>query len=272
MQYDILRRSIVAKAFPILLLAIAAGFFVPDRVMARQWPWPDSAEVTVMSPDSLELVGNLYLPKGAKQTKLPLVILLHQTAETHGVWKDLADVLCRNGYAVFAMDLRGCGYSIYDFRTGKNRPPNTFYIGEQARYPADLRQLVGKLFTEHGKILDSTRMAVIGAELGGNVGLLYAVDEPGVRFTALISPGLDYSGLQIGKAIKDYGERPLFMATAKKDIYSMESLDLLSDIVPRVLDAAVFDTYRYGNALIATEPQLVRMLTDRLQKYLKQPN
>jgi alpha-beta hydrolase superfamily lysophospholipase len=269
MQYDILRQSIVAKALPILLLAISASFLGSDRATARQYPWPDSAEVTVMTPDSLELVGNLYWPKSTKLTKLPLVVLLHQTAETHGAWKHLVDVLCASDFAVFAMDLRGCGYSIYDFRTGQNRPPNTFYIGERARYPADIRQLVKKLFTERGKMLDSTRIAVVGAELGGNVGMLYAVDEPSVRFTALISPGLEYSGLQIGKAIKDYGERPLFMATAKLDIYSMESLDLLSDVVPRLLDAVVFDTYRYGNALVDTEPQLVRMLTDRLRKYLK---
>ena len=269
MQYDILRQSIVAKTFLILLLAIAASLFVSDQTMARQWPWPDSAEVTVMTPDSLELVGNLYRPKSAKLTKLPLVVLLHQTAETHGAWKNLVDDLCASDFAVFAMDLRGCGYSIYDFRTGQNRPPNTFYIGEQALYPADIRLLVKKLFTEHGKMLDSARIAVVGAELGGNAGLLYAVDEPSVRFTALISPGLEYSGLQIGKAIKDYGERPLFMATAKLDIYSMESLNLLSDVVPRLLDAVVFDTYRYGNALVDTEPQLVRMLTDRLRKYLK---
>jgi alpha-beta hydrolase superfamily lysophospholipase len=215
------------------------------------------------------LVGNLYWPKSTKLTKLPLVVLVHQTAETHGAWKDLVDVLCGTDYAVFAMDLRGCGYSIYDFRTRQNRPPNTFYVGEQARYPADLRQLIKKLFAEHDKILDSTKIAVVGAELGGNIGLLYAVDEPGVRFTALISPGLDYSGMQIGKAIRDYGDRPLFMATAKQDIYSMESLKLLSDVVPRVLDAVVFDTYRYGNALVDTQPELVRMLTDRLRKYLK---
>jgi pimeloyl-ACP methyl ester carboxylesterase len=259
----------VKKLLPILLLAIAASLSVSDKAMARRWPWPDSAEVTVMTPDSLELVGSLYWPSSAKPTNLPLVVLLHQTAQTHGVWKNLVDILCGSDFAVFAMDLRGYGYSIYDFRTGQNRPPNTFNVGEQARYPADIRQLVKKLFTEHGKMLDSTRIAVVGAELGGNAGLLYAVDEPGVQFTAMISPGLEYSGLQIGKAIKDYGERPLFMATAKQDIYSMESVNLLSDVVPRVLDVKVFDSFRYGNALVDTEPELVQMLTDKLRQYLK---
>jgi alpha-beta hydrolase superfamily lysophospholipase len=269
MKQDILRPFFSTKAILISLLVITASLFVPNKATARQLPWPDSAEVTVMTPDSLELVGDLYWPKSTKVTKLPLVILLHQKAETHGAWRHLDDVLCADDFAVFAMDLRGYGYSIYDFRTGQNRPPNTFYVGEQARYPADIRQLVRKVFAEHGKMLDSTRIAVVGAELGGNAGLLYAVDEPNVRFTALISPGLEYSGLQIGKAIKDYGERPLFMATAKLDIYSMESLNLLSDVVPRVLDAVVFDTFRYGNELVDTEPQLAQMLIERLRQYLK---
>jgi alpha-beta hydrolase superfamily lysophospholipase len=269
MKHNILKQAIITEALLIFVLAIAASLFNSDKAVARQYPWPDSAEVTVMTPDSLELVGNLYWPKSTKLTKLPLVVLLHQTGETHGAWRQLDDALCAADYAVFAMDLRGYGYSIYDFRTGQNRPPNTFYVGEQARYPADIRQLVRKVFAEHGRILDSTKIAVVGAQLGGNAGLLYAVEEPAVKFTALISPGLEYSGLQIGKAIRDYGERPLFMATAKMDIYSMESVSLLSDVVPRVLDVVVFDTYRYGNELVNTEPQLVRMLTDRLRQYLK---
>jgi pimeloyl-ACP methyl ester carboxylesterase len=270
MRYQILRQSFTVNAFATLLLVVVANLLVSGKAMARQWAIPDSAEVTVMTPDSLELVGNLYWLKSEKQTKLPLVILLHQTRETHGVWKDQVDVLCGgSGYAVFAMDLRGYGYSIYDFRTGRNRPPNTFYIGEHSRYPADIRLLVKKLFAEHGKMLDSTRIAVVGAELGGNAGLLYAVDEPGVRFTALISPGLDYSGLQIAKAVKDYGDRPLFLASGKQDIYSMETINLLSDVVPRVLDVAVLNSVRYGNALVNTDPDLVPMLIDRLRLYLK---
>jgi dienelactone hydrolase len=266
MKCDIQKQSIVARTFPILLLVVVAGFFSSEKAMARQWPKPDSTEVTVMTPDSLELVGYLYLPKNAKPAKLPLVVLLHQKAKTHGAWKSLVDVLCGSGFAAFAMDLRGYGYSIYDFRTGQNRPPNTFYVGEQARYPDDIRLLVRKLLAEHGKILDSTKIAVVGAELGGNAGLLYAVDEPNVRFTALI---LDYSGLKIAAAIRAFGERPLFMAAGKLDVYSMESLNLISDVAPRVLDVATFDSYHYGNMLINAETKLVWMLVDRLRQYLK---
>ncbi len=267
MKHDILKQATTTAFLTISL--VAAALLAPDRAEAREWATPDSAEVTVMTPDSMELVGYLYWPKDAQQTKLPVVVLLHERGETHGAWKSFVDVLCGNGYAAFAMDLRGYGYSIYDFRTGRNRPPNTFYTGEQARFPADIRQLVGKMFAEHGKMLDSTKIAVIGAHLGGNAGLLYAVDEPNVRFTAMISPGLEYSGLKIGAAIRDYGGRPLFMAVAKQDIYSMESVNLLSDVVPRVLDAAVFDTYFYGNSLLDREPQLTRMLVSRLKQHFE---
>jgi alpha-beta hydrolase superfamily lysophospholipase len=269
MRYDILRQSITAGLSLFLLLTIMTGVFHSDEAIARSWPVPDSVEVTVMTPDSIELVGQLYLPAGKKLVNLPLVVLLHQATGTHGSWKDFADVLCGSDYGVFAMDLRGYGYSIYDFRTGKNRPPNTFNVGEQAKYPDDIRQLVRKVLAEHGKVLDSTRIAVVGAELGGNAGLLYAVDEPAVQFTALISPGLEYSGLQIGKAVRDYGERPLFMAAGKQDIYSIESLNLLSDVVPRVLDVVLFDSYRYGTGLVDSESGLVQGLLDRLRRYLK---
>jgi pimeloyl-ACP methyl ester carboxylesterase len=263
---------IVPRALPIMLaimLAIVSSLLMADRAEARAWPIPDSAEVTVMSPDSLELVGYLYVPKGTKNARLPLVVLLHQTAESHGVWGDFPDIMCSANVAVFSLDLRGYGYSIYDFRTRKNRPMNTFYIGEQQRYPDDIRLMMKRLFALHGSKLDSTRIAVVGAELGGNAGLLYAADEPSVRLTVMISPGLEYSGLQIAKALSKYGSRPLHLVTSKHDIYSMESLNLMSDISPRILDIEVIESIQYGNALLNSEPLLFNRLSEMVVQALK---
>lgn len=256
-------------ALLLLLLSLAVSTVLSERADARAWPIPDSAEVTVMSPDSLELVGYLYWPKDAKNVKLPVVLLLHQRAETHAVWKNLTDQFCGSDLAVFALDLRGYGYSIYDFRTKRNRPTNTFYIGEQLRYPEDIRMMMAKLFAEHGRKLDSTKIVVIGAELGANAGLIYAADDPRVGLSILISPGLEYTGLTLAEPLIKYGERPLFMITNKYDTYSMESLTLVSDLVPRVLDVMVYDSYRYGNDLVNTEVSLPLKLLEKIRQYLR---
>ena len=222
-----------------------------------------------MTPDSLELVGYLYLPKLSKAPKFPLVILLHEAGEDHSVWQDFSEILCSYDFAVFAMDLRGYGYSIYDFRWGKNRPQNMFYVGEFLKYPDDVALLVRQLFAKQGARLDSTKLGIIGAELGANTAMLFAASEPKVKFAGLISPGLEYHDLRIAPAVKDFGDRPLFIATASKDIYSMQTCEMLSDVVPRVLDIKVFDTFQCGTMLLLTEPKLVQILVNKLQQYLK---
>jgi pimeloyl-ACP methyl ester carboxylesterase len=262
--------TMISRTIPLalLLLAVISALWSPDA-QARSFPMPDSAEVTVMTPDSLELVGYLYLPNLSKTPKFPLVILLHGAAEDHSVWRDFTDLLCSYDFAVFAMDLRGYGYSIYDFRWGKNRPQGMFYVGDFLKYPNDVALLLRQLFAKQGARLDSTKFGIIGAELGANTAMLFAASEPRVKFTGLISPGLELNELRIAPAIKDFGDRPLFITTASKDIYSMQSCMMLSDVVPRVLDIKVFDTFRHGVTLVLTEPELMQILVNKLQQYLK---
>ncbi len=254
-----------------LLLAIAVGIGMAEVADGRQFPAPDSAEITVMSPDSLELVGQLYFPKTIGKAKLPLVILLHQSTETHATWKEFEEPLCNKGLVVFAMDMRGYGYSIFDFRTQRNRPPNTFYVGEFSKYPGDVEQMLQQVLLKHGNMIDSNNIAIVGAELGANTAMIFAANHPNVKFTGLISPALEYNGLRIAEPIKKYGDRPLFIATSDKDVYSLESCTLLSDLLPRPLDVKVYNSYHYGNMLLLTQPELSQELGSRIVRYLK-PN
>ncbi|MCK4856429.1 MAG: alpha/beta fold hydrolase [candidate division Zixibacteria bacterium] len=261
-------RTIIATATA-LLLTVSLSFLTSDLRAGIYRP-VRPIEVTIDAPDSsVELVGYLYLPDQKEYPQPPVVILLHQLGRSHAVWEDFALRQCQQGWAVFAMDLRGHGWSIYDLKRKENRPTGTFHAGDFAQYPNDIRYLVNHMLAKHATDVDTSTLAVIGASIGGNSGLLYAATEPRVKYTALISAGLDYKGLRIANAIFEFTDRPLFLATAARDINSAQSCYLLADFIPRPLDIKVYDTSYHGNELVSRSVALKKKLEDDLKRYLR---
>ncbi len=231
----------------------------------------ETIEVAFDAPDtSVELVGYLSIPPADKlKSRLPaLVILLHQANESSESWNTFRDELLQSGYAVFALDLRGYGLSTFDLKANRIRPKNTFYVGESLKFPDDIAFLLGKAIEMHGSKFDTTRLAVIGASVGGNAGLIYAQKDPRVKYVAMISPGMEYLGLRIVPVLRKFGDRPVFMAYADKDVYSRESVSLISDLVPRVLEIEEIDAMFHGNRLVNSNIPLRARLLQDLRKYL----
>ncbi len=252
------------------LLVFMASLLSPDASAAKMGKFA-TLEVAFDAPDtSVELVGYLSIPPVDKlKPRLPaLVILLHQANESSESWNTFRDELLQSGHAVFAMDLRGYGMSTFDLKANRLRPKNTFYVGEAMKFPDDIAFLVRKAMEVYGSKFDSTRLAVIGASLGGNAGLIYAQSDARVKYVAMISPGLEYLGLRIVPVLREFGDRPVFMAYADKDVYSRESVSLISDLVPRVLDIQEIDAMFHGNRLVNSNIPLRAKLLQDLRKYL----
>lgn len=263
-----MKRTTILVLKAVMLLSLLAAVVTTD-LDAAKWREVKPIEVTVDARDSsVELVGYLYLPNEATYPDPPLVILLHEKSYSHVVWNDFCQELASKGFASFAMDLRGHGLSIFDLKKGRNRTANTFYVDELLKSPGDVRQLVDVLIQKHGGKFDSEKLALIGAALGANTGLMFAVDEPRVRYLAMISPGLELDGLCVAPALREYGSRPLHIATAKKDIYSAESCYLISDLSSRVLSIDIYDTYLHGSKLLNGVTELRNRLFSDLERYL----
>ncbi len=252
--------------FALLTLAITGA----NSGDAARMPKFQSIEVAFDAPDSsVELVGYLTLPhkERTRGDKPPLVILLHQFGESAESWDTFTKEIAQTGFAVFALDLRGHGLSIFDLKMGKNRTKNTYYVGEQLKFPSDIAFLVNKAVKTHADKFDTTRFAVIGADLGGNAGLIYAQTEPRVKYVALISPGLEYYGLRIVPVLREFDDRPVLLACSDKDVYSKESVDMITDLVPRNFDVQTIASMYHGNRLVNTSIPLRIKLLDDLKRY-----
>lgn len=231
----------------------------------------ETIEVAFDAPDtSVELVGFLSIPPAYKLLTGPpaLVILLHQQNESSESWKTFREELLQTGFAVFAMDLRGHGLSTFDLKSQRVRAKNTFILGEQLKYPNDIAFLVDKLVEVHGSKFDTTRFAVVGADIGGSAGLVFAQSDQRVKFICLISPGMEYQGLRIMPVLREFDKRPILLMSSDKDVYSMGSIDLITDLLPHRLEVFIVESMFHGNRLVNTSIPLRSRILQDLTKHM----
>ena len=69
-----------------------------------------------------------------------------------------------------------------------------------------------------------TRIGMAGASLGANVAVLAAAnDATMVRSLALLSASLDYRGLKLEAALRQFGSRPALLVASSEDPYALRS-------------------------------------------------
>ena len=189
---------------------------------------PRSVQVALGS----EHLAGLYWEPPARMA--PAVLLLPMLGHSKEDWAPLAIRLRQEGYAVLALDLREQG------RT------------DRERLLADVR--AGFTFLREQKKVDAARIGIIGASIGANAALNFAAEEPLVRLTVLLSPGLNYRGVTTEPALRDYGARSLLLAAAEEDLSSAPAVHRLADaaqgqVVTKLYPGSAHGTDLLGGAL-----------------------
>jgi pimeloyl-ACP methyl ester carboxylesterase len=72
----------------------------------------------------------------------------------------------------------------------------------------------------------------MGASIGANTAINFAAKEPEVAGVLLLSPGLDYRGVETIPAAEQYGDRPIFYAVSAEDLSSAQATRHLARITP----------------------------------------
>ena len=131
-------------------------------------------QVSFLTEDGFELFGSVHLGD-----KLP-IILLHELGRDRGSWRTVGEELAARNYTVLALDFRGHGQSVY--RDGERI--DWTELEDFLEMARDIRAAKRFLETSVGM----GRYAVMGASIGGNLGLRWAhnVGElqivPGIAF------------------------------------------------------------------------------------------
>ncbi|MGH9390155.1 MAG: alpha/beta hydrolase, partial [Vicinamibacteria bacterium] len=171
-----------------------------------------SAETrTFTSEDGVELHASLFTEGGERA---PSVVLLHGLGGDRSGWKFMANSLEANGFCALAIDFRGHGESTTR-SDGGSLDWRRFEAGDYRAMTLDVKAAVEQLRKEPS--CDAERLGLLGASLGANIALVYAASAVDVRSVALLSPGRNYRGVEIGSTVSGIDGRPVFLAAARAD-------------------------------------------------------
>lgn len=195
--------------------------------------------VSVPTPDGKTLSAAYGTPSKAPHG----VVFVHMSGRTKDDWQLLAADFYRQGVQVLAVDLRGHGGS----SSAASSPPTA---ADYQAMVGDVRAAVAWL-----KAKGCTRVALVGAELGANLVLNEAADDPAVVSLVLLSPGVDYKGVIATDAARRYGDRPMLLVAGQDDTYSARSIPSLAQAAARET-VQVYPQGGKGTALLNRVPEL----------------
>lgn len=210
---------------------------------------------------AFQIIGNYW--KGEEDKA---VILLHMMPATKESWNELAERLNKKGWHVLAIDLRGHGESVnfrYD-HTGEDISYKDFTDKEHQQSFEDVRGARNFLKREGVSL---AHVYVGGASIGANLALQYMHEFNDVPGVFLLSPGLNYKGIETKPLIEavPHKERVLLVA-AEDDTYSAQTVKELAKVADISQNMKIFESGGHGTTLFETHSELLDDIIAWLEK------
>jgi dienelactone hydrolase len=182
----------------------------------------------------------------------PAVVLVPMLGRPKDDWDATAQRLAEANVTALAIDLPG-EYAPADPR-------------ELASWSRDVTAAVAYLFSRPD--VRGGSIGIAGASLGANLAAVAAAGDSQVRSLALISPSLDYRGVRIEAAMRQFGARPALLMGSLRDPYAARSIRALADGAPGQRELRWSETPAHGTILLSREPDLSRVLVEWFQRTL----
>ena len=210
-------------------------------------------KVDFETSDNVSIVGN-YWPSDSDRA----VILVHMMPATKESWTPFADLLSRNNFAILSFDLRGHGESV--IQEDKKLDFKLFMDDDHKKSLLDIDAAVN--------FVDKKEIFIIGASIGANLALWYQSLHPEIKKIVLLSPGINYRGidsLKIAKNISD--KQQVFIASGDFDGSSPFTNTIMSQsiasLLPHVYHKKI-NSSAHGSNLLIENIQLMQEIIDWL--------
>ena len=187
------------------------------------------------------------------QRPAPAVVLVPMLGRAKDDWDAVAQRLADANVLALAIDL-----------------PSQSGAGDSkvlGGWSADVRAAVSYLTSRQD--VRSGSIGVAGASFGATLAALAAADLQAVRSLALVSPSLDYRGVRIEAAMKQYGGRPAMLMASSRDPYAARTVRELAKDPPGTREMRFSETAAHGTILLMRDPDLVRALVEWFQATLR---
>ncbi len=206
--------------------------------------------VTLETSDQMHISADFYKTDSDKG-----VILLHMLNRNKADWKDFATFLQVNRYNVIAIDSRGHGDSDGSWQEFTEKDFNKMLLDVDA----------ARIFLQEKGI---TKIGIVGASIGANTALNYAVSNSSISAIILMSPGLDYRGVKTEASMIKYA-RSVFIIVSKDDAQSINASKKLYDLAKGKKQIQIYDTAGHGTRMFSADPDLKELMKNWLDQQLK---
>lgn len=203
---------------------------------------------TLLSACSIEPANPFYIHAG-DDTRISAnyfpadsdkgILLIHSLGSSKASWKQLVPELTSRNYNVLSIDMRGHGFSDYDWRSFDSDDFNKAVLDVEA----------GISFLEDNGVDD---IAVIGSSIGANIALKHASQNPEIKSLILLSPSLNYRGVKTASNMEKYSN-PVLIIVGKEDIQSYEGSKKLHNISSGKKDLIITNSSTHGTLLLQNE-------------------
>lgn len=203
----------------------------------------------------------LHAAWGAPSKATRGVVFVHMSGRSKEDWQLVADKLYRAGVQVLTVDLRGHGANATPVAAGA-LPPTPDY----AAMVGDVRAAVAFL-----RAKGVTHVTLVGAELGANLAVNVAADDPGIVDLVLLSPGVDVKGVIASDAVRRYGDRPLLIVASQDDTYAARSASVLAGSATGLHELIMLDKAGKGTTMLNRDPTLESRILGWVQSHWTPP-
>jgi dienelactone hydrolase len=205
--------------------------------------------ISFRSDDGRSLNALAFEPS---QHPSPAVVLVPMLGRPKDDWNAVAQHIADAGILALAIDLPGL-----------SDPGDSKVL---AGWSIDVRAAVAYL-TSRPDVRPGS-IAIVGASLGASLAALAAAADPAVRALVLVSPSLEYRGVRIDFAMKEYGGRPALLIASSHDPYAVRTAHDLAKDPSGPRETRLSDVTAHGTILLVRDAGMVRAVVDWLQATL----
>ncbi|MFT4974994.1 MAG: alpha-beta hydrolase superfamily lysophospholipase [Myxococcota bacterium] len=201
-----------------------------------------AASVSIQTADGVSLRATTEQTAASKRA----AVLVHMEGRSSADWASLADRLSKSGISSIAPDLRGHGDS------GGERT--------HTEMVQDVRAATDWLAAQGAE-----EIVCIGAEIGANLCLMAADDDPRISAAALLSPRLNPSGLNAPRAMQGWTSGSVLAVASTDDSSGSKCVDLLARIAGEDrAEVVVLSDAGVGTQMLSRAPSLEGRLIEWL--------
>ncbi len=101
---------------------------------------------------------------------------------------------------------------------------------------------------------DPENLFIGGEALGASLAMAYAKSDSDIQGVVLISPGLDYKGIDLAALLQSFKERPTLLVCAEGDAYAASAVATLQRVAPGHVEVHSYSGAAHGTDILVLNP------------------